>query len=346
MISSGTDTVAQNAGETITAAARPQRRGLQKALPRALRAMLVKIDAFFFAPDVTPWELVRIGAAFLVLGPLLLSGLSGNYERLYGHWGSLPRTEALDAIYWPGFVFLLESDPAWIWRIYWATCAMALCLAVGLWTRIAAVATWFLYVAMIQRNLMSFNGETGILAFTLLGLAFAPAPQRLSIDHLVLKRPLPTRTEMWPARFIQLNMCLMYFFTTLAKLLGSWDVGRGEIWYQITLSDWFGFPEWEWLRAPWICWLSVHGSLAMEGSFAFLVWTRLRFPIVVAMMCLHGVITVLFCNALFVFNLAAIVGLCAFLRRGDTWRERSAANPGGQRPRTSAALDYSDSRNH
>ena len=121
---------------------------------------------------------------------------------------------------------------------------MALCLAVGLWTRIAAVGTWFLYVAMIQRNLMSFNGETGILAFTLLGLAFAPAPQRVSIDHLVLKRPLPTRTEMWPARFIQLNMCLMYFFTTLAKLLGSWDVGRGEIWYRITLSDWFGFPEW------------------------------------------------------------------------------------------------------
>ena len=54
--------------------------------------MFVKIDAFFFAPDVTPWELVRVGAAFLVLGPLLLSGLSGNYERLYGHWGSLPRT--------------------------------------------------------------------------------------------------------------------------------------------------------------------------------------------------------------------------------------------------------------
>ena len=64
-------------------------------------------------------------------------------------------------------------------------------LAVGLWTRVAAVATWFLYVATIQRNLISFNGETGILAFVLLGLAFAPAPQRLSIDHLVLKRPLP-----------------------------------------------------------------------------------------------------------------------------------------------------------
>ena len=44
------------------------------------------------------------------------------------------------------------------------------------------------------------------------------------------------------------------------------------------------------------------------------------------MMCLHGVIAVLFCNALFVFNLAAIVGLFAFLRRGDIWHERSPAS--------------------
>ena len=297
------------------AAERPRRRNRKKAFRSVRRAVFVKIDDFFFAPDTAPWEVIRVGAALLVLGPLLLSGLSGNYERLYGHWGSLPRSEALDTIYWPGFVFLLNSDPAWIWRIYWATCAAALCLAAGLWTRIAATATWFLYIATIQRNLMSFNGETGILAFVLLGLALAPAPQRFSIDHLVLKRPLPARAEIWPARFIQLNMCLMYFFTTVAKLLGAWDLGRGEIWYEITLSDWFRFPKLEWLRAPWICWLCVHGSLALEGSFAFLVWTRLRRPLVVAMMCLHGGITVMFGNALLVFNLAAIVGLCAFLRR-------------------------------
>jgi hypothetical protein len=32
---------------------------------------------------------------------------------------------------------------------------------------------------------------------------------------------------------------------------------------------------------------------------------------------LHGVIPLLFCNALVVLNLAAIVGLCAFLKKGD-----------------------------
>jgi Vitamin K-dependent gamma-carboxylase len=289
---------------------------LQRA-QHALRAAFNKGEAFFFAPDRTRWELVRIGAGMVVLGTLLLTGLSGNYERLYGHWGSLPRREALDVIHWPGVLFLLNSDPMWIWRIYGITCVMALLLAVGLWTRVAAVATWFLYVATIQRNLISFNGETGILAFVLLGLAFAPAPQRLSTDHLVLKRPLPMQGEVWPARFIQLNVCLMYFFTTVAKLLSSWDLGRGEIWYEITLSDWFRFPEWDWLRTPLVCWLAVHGSLLMEGSFPFLVWTRLRVPIVLAMMCLHAAIAMMFSNALFAFNLTAIVALCTFLRRDD-----------------------------
>jgi hypothetical protein len=312
--------VAREAQEIIPTAIELRRGSLREAFRDRLRGALGKIDRFFFASDETPWELVRLGAALLVLGPLLLAGLSDNYERLYGHWGSLPRAEALDAIYWPGFIFLANSDPAWIWSIYWTTCVAAVCLAIGFWTRLAAIATWFLYIATMQRNLMSFNGETGILAFVLLGLALAPAPPRLSVDHLLLAQPLPLRAENWPARFIQLNMCLMYFFTTLAKLLGSWDIGGGEIWYQITLSDWFRFPDWEWLRVPWLGWLCVHGSLALEGSFAFLVWTRLRLPLVIALMCLHAIIAVLFCNALFVFNLAAIVGLCAFLRRSDRVR--------------------------
>jgi hypothetical protein len=118
---------------------------------------------------------------------------------------------------------------------------------------------------------------------------------------------------------------MMYFFTTVGKLVGQWDLGTGEIWYQISLCDWFRFPNADWLRARWICWLAVHGSLLLEGSFAFLVWTRLRRPLVLLMMILHVVITVLFCNALFFFNLAAIVALCGFLRTTDFRRERRAA---------------------
>src|SRR6185295_828766 len=154
------------------------------------------------------------------------------------------------------------------------------CLGLGLWTRLAAAVTFFLYVATVQRNLISYNGEAGILAFVLVALVFAPAPQRWSIDHLLFKRPLPSRTESWAARFLQFNVCLMYFFTTVGKLLGKWDLGTGEIWYQITLSDWFRFPAIEWFRARWVCLLAVHSSLFIEGSFAFLVWTRLRLPLV------------------------------------------------------------------
>jgi Vitamin K-dependent gamma-carboxylase len=208
-------------------------------------------------------------------------------------------------------------DPGWIWQIYWALVAAAFCLAIGLWTRIAAAITFFLYVAMVQRNPVSYSGETGILAITLVTLAFAPAPHGFSLDHLLLKQPLPAKPEAWAARFLQINICMMYFFTTIVKLRGEWDFGVGEIWYHITLSDWFRFPNAEWLRARWICWLAIHASLLLEGSFAFLVWTRLRLPVVLLLMGMHASIILLFDNALTFFNIAAIVALCGFLKTGD-----------------------------
>lgn len=284
---------------------------------KLIKTARARLDQFFFGPDDTRWDLVRISAAIAILLPQLFLGLSGNYERLYGHWGMLPRNEAVDVVYWPAFVFLMISNPAWIWKIYWATIAATLCLALGLWTRIAAALTFFLYIATVQRNLISFNGECGILSFVLFALVFAPSPQRFSVDHLLLKKPLPEKTEIWPARFLQFNVCLMYFFTTVGKLLGAWDLGSGEIWYQITLSDWFRFPEVEWLRAPWICWIATHSSLLLEGSFPFLVWTRLRFPLVLVMIAFHILIVILFSNGVLFFNIAAIVALCGFLKTTD-----------------------------
>jgi len=288
-----------------------------------IRTALTRLNEFFFGPDKTQWDLVRIGAAITILLSLVLLGISGNYERLYGHWGMLPRNEAVDVIYWPGFLFLMKADPNWVWEIYWATMMAALCLGLGLWTRIAAAATFFLCVATVQRNLISFNGEHGILAFVLVALVFAPAPQPLSVDHLLLKKPLPGRTESWAARFLQFNVCLMYFFTTVGKLLGAWKLGSTEIWYQITLSDWFRFPNVEWFRTPWVSWLAVHGSLLIEGSFAFLVWTRLRLPIVLILIAFHVLIAILFSNGVLFFNIAAIVALCGFLKTTDFDRLRN-----------------------
>lgn len=291
-----------------------------------IRSTLDRIDKFFFGPDDTRWDPIRIGAGLGVLLPVLLLGLSGNYERLYGHYGMLPRSEAMDLVYWPGFLFLMKSDPAWVWEIYWATVAAALCLTLGLWTRVAAAVTAFLYVAMIQRNLLSFNGECGVLGFLLPALIFAPTPQRFSFDHLIRKRPLPEKTERWPARWVQINVCMMYLFTTIGKLVGAWDLGTGEIWYQITLCDWFRFQNVEFFHARWFCELAVHGSLLLEGTFAFLVWTRLRLPLVLLLIGLHVLIIVLFGNALFFFNFAAITALCGFLRTSDFKRSRASAH--------------------
>src|SRR5258708_30209659 len=88
-------------------------------LSTVIRRALARLNKFFFGPDNACWDLVRISAAVTVLLLLVLLGISGNYERLYGHWGMLPRNVAVDTIYWPGFLFLMKADPNWIWEIYW-----------------------------------------------------------------------------------------------------------------------------------------------------------------------------------------------------------------------------------
>ena len=128
------------------------------------------------------------------------------------------------------------------------------------------------------------------------------------------------------------------FLHHVGETSGSWDVGHGEIWYEITLSDWSPFPRLGVASSPWLCWLCVHGSLAMEGSFAFL-WTRLRFPIVVAMMCLHAVIAVLFLQRTLVASISRPSWGCVpFLQaREATWREREVLRAlGGRKAPTSA----------
>src|SRR5215467_6896358 len=80
----------------------------------SFRAMQTRLNEFFFGPDKTPWTFIRVGCAFLILATLLLMGISGNYERLYGHYGMLPRRVAVDTVYWPGFLFLIKSDLAYL----------------------------------------------------------------------------------------------------------------------------------------------------------------------------------------------------------------------------------------
>jgi hypothetical protein len=48
----------------------------------------------------------------------------------------------------------------------------------------------------------------------------------------------------------------------------------------------------------------------------------LRVPLVLMMIGLHVLISILFCNAVLFFNIAAIAVLCGFLKRSDFSREQ------------------------
>ena len=71
--------------------------------------------------------------------------------------------------------------------------------------------------------------------------------------------------------------------------------------------------------------LAVHASLLVEGTFSFLVWTRLRFPLVLIMIAFHVMIAILFSNGVLFFNIAAVVHPLAFIRMRNQYRARGRA---------------------
>ena len=163
----------QRHGEPVAAATTARNR--KKAFRSARCAVFVKIDAFFF-----PRPTCRLGRhprrrGAIGLVPLLLSAFRETDERLYGHWASLPRSESLDAIYGRGSSLLLTLILLASGRIPRPTCAAASRLAAGFWMRIAGGR----HLVPLHRHhptqLMSFNGETGILIVLAPGLALASA---------------------------------------------------------------------------------------------------------------------------------------------------------------------------
>ena len=172
------------------------------------------------------------------------------------------------------------------------------CLTVGLWTRPASVVALLLTVSFHLRIVQTTNGGDSVARCGLFYLMLAPAGAVWSADAWMMRRwrawrGLPPATSpvlvpAWPVRLMQIQLCAMYFFTGLVKVVGDlpvlfqtgqvardadWLTGNAVYWVLNDIE--LNRVPYAWLMTPlWLCRMLSWGTLVFEIGFSFLVLSR------------------------------------------------------------------------
>ncbi len=215
---------------------------------------------------------LRIGSGFVLLASFV--SLWPEYSRLYGPNGLVDRrllllqypTDTLSTAWLPG--------TWWLPYVYFLLCAM---LMTGLLTRLAAASLMFLQYHLFTGTYAAFSyGADYIASSCLFYCLLFPVGRCRSMDQQLFKLPTPTDATLC-LRFLQVHVCLIYFFAGFDKLLGiTWRNGEA-LWKAVAQ------PGFESAFKPDLSFLGAYPSLwvvggwtvvLLEVSYPLFIWLR------------------------------------------------------------------------
>jgi hypothetical protein len=204
-----------------------------------MRTVWHRFQKFLFTPESDRWLTVfRIGLGMSVV--LYVLSLSGDWNNLFAstNEGLIGRqlgeavvnlhTRFVPEVAWlvgVGAAFGLR-EPTVLTAAWVALLGAGLCLLAGIFSRTAAVLTWFIHLAVATSGSFLAYGVDNFMTIGLFYLMLSPLPDRFSIDAK-WREALPGFSPFlgfW-RRVLQVHLCFIYFFGGLTKCLGSgwWD---------------------------------------------------------------------------------------------------------------------------
>jgi hypothetical protein len=241
--------------------------------------------------DQSKFTAPRISEALLSLESPIIPRVSWLLD-FGGHLG-IPRTTVL-------------------WMIWSILLLSAVLLGIGLFCRPAAVTAWFLHLACIKSSEVFAYGMDSFLTIGLFYLMLSPLPDSQSLEsHLWKPTPRDPRLIGFFRRVLQLHLCVIYFFSGLAKCLGS-DWWNGiNLWAALTrppfnILDPAAVASWQSALPPagiTICILEI-------GYPIFIGWRRTRAVWLGCVVAMHVGVAIamgmyLFSTMMIILNLAA-----------------------------------------
>ena len=290
-----------------------------------MKERLIPLRNWFFEEgDASAAAAMRIAYGATCL--FMLWDLYPVMDLLLGHGGYFGTLDPA-YIYPSGIMNLLfryDSPPALrVW--FWSFVGVAICITVGLFTRVALVTSVFFLVLCHERNPFMVFGADGILLQISLWLPFLKAGRVWSLDRAVrerLARPASRTIPLWPLKVIQLQMALVYFASGLAKIgAAAWQNGSA-VYYALNSSGSDLFPGI--MKQKLLLTLMTYGTLWIELSFAFLVfWKRTRWIALASAVLLHVGIDILM--AIRFFGVVMYLGLLSFVQPSEWLRVQAWA---------------------
>ena len=233
-------------------------------------------DFWFSKAELLPVSIFRI--CFGLLLCVIFIAYLPNWERFYDsngiislHDNNIPHYQNLLSV----FRLTEGKIPVIFWWFIGFVSAIAFTL--GYKTRFFTIVLYVLYTSMINRNCFIVYGEDNVIRMLLFYSCFAPLGYRLALDSSLNRKLRNKMPDIWPIRLMQINIVLIYFFSTPCKLLydPSWVNGTAIYW-TVTSNNWsrFPFPDLFYKCNAFLSKLISYGALAVEFSFPIFVWFK------------------------------------------------------------------------
>jgi len=244
-------------------------------------------DRFWFTPaDPIPLAIVRIVAGTLLAWSCAVWLM--DVDAFFGPHGWLRDGDVwrMNDQPWQWSWFFAFSSPTAVRVLVLITLVAAACLAAGLATPVAAWVSLVGFLAAVNRTPLTIFGFDDALGMLLIPVAIGPSGAVLSLDRrlgFATSGDEPSVSANIALRLLQVHLCVVYFFSGIAKLLGaSWWEGTA-LWGAAANSR-YRTLDLTWLaRHPLLVNLLTLTAVFWEVSYSAIVWPRLTRRLAIAM---------------------------------------------------------------
>lgn len=200
-----------------------------------------------------------------------------NWENYYTRNGVLSLTDLdlkTSPYNWSLFYIFENTIPVKLFFLVGLSCTIL--FTIGLFTRFSTIILYIILFSKMNANPILTAGYDAIIKMLLFYSFFMPLNHYFAIDNFLIKkkREFPL---IWPIRIIQIQICLVYVFTILIKLVSdkSWLNGDA-IYYLLANNIWSRFPNWDffYLYNALFCKIATYATIFIEASFPILVWFK------------------------------------------------------------------------